>query len=138
MPPAAIAGALAFGAATKAYGSIKAGKDANEAHRYNADLTRLEGVYNQARQREAVKRLIGRQQALYQGSGVVSSQGSAQDVIRDTAVAGERDALMIRYTSELEAQGEEKLGSSAKRQGIIGGLGALVSGVADVAGVFGG
>jgi len=56
--------------------------------------------------RQRVSQLKGTQRAGFAASGVLVDSGSTQDVLEDTAVFGELDALTIRHNAATEAFGE--------------------------------
>ena len=105
------------------------------------------GAKEEASLRTKVAALKGRQKSALAASGVVLGDGSALDILGDTAALGELDALTIRSNSEREAY-EQKVNASnlaanasMKRMGadnaiIAGRIGArtsLLSGAGSIA-----
>ena len=72
-----------------------------------AEDARARGEAAERRQRLETQQLIGRQRAAAAGAGLVVDEGSALDLVADTAAAGELDALTIRTNAEREALGFE-------------------------------
>ena len=105
------------------------------------------GAKDEAALRVKVAQLKGRQKSALAASGVEIGDGSALDILGDTAALGELDALTIRSNSEREAY-EQKVNASnlaanasMKRMGadnaiIAGRIGAttsLLSGAGSIA-----
>jgi hypothetical protein len=67
-----------------------------------AEYSRLIGAMEERNFRQSIDRLRGEQRAQYSKAGVTMS-GSALDVLADTTMQGERDALAIRYGAEIKA-----------------------------------
>jgi len=114
------------GAATQAYGQVKAGKqakaqgyankDAAESQAqladYNASVADLQaldaeqrGEEEANRYRQGVRALFGEQRTGLAASGVDVGSGSALDVQADATFLGELDALTIRTNAAREAWG---------------------------------
>lgn len=114
--PLAIAGTL-----ISAAGAVQQGVAAREQAQYQsavarnnqiiaqqkAEDARLRGAEAERRRRIETAQLIGRQRASAAAAGVVVDEGSALDLVADTAAIGEQDALTIRTNAEREALGFE-------------------------------
>ena len=112
-----VAGVVVAGAALNAYASAEEASAANQALNYNASILEYnakiagikaekaeeKGVVAEARFRDQISQAIGSQRAAFASSGVVVDQGTAMDVVEETAMVGEEDALTIRYNAALEA-----------------------------------
>ena len=105
----AAAAATAAGALLSAKGQLDAGYAARKAGdaeanllEKNAGIVEEMGDYAAFRQNIKVKQVLGAGRAAYAASGVTMS-GSAMDVMRESAVAGERDRLMILYKAKTKA-----------------------------------
>ena len=105
----AAAVATAAGSLISAKGQLDAGDAARRAGNAEGDLleknaNRVEemGKYTAFRHNMKVKKVLGAGRAAYAASGVTMS-GSAMDVMRESAVEGERDRLTILYTSRVKA-----------------------------------
>lgn len=68
-----------------------------------AGLERQQGIEESRLQRMKVLQAIGSQQTAMAANGVDVTQGTALDVIEDTAAMGELDALQTRYNYERKA-----------------------------------
>ena len=73
----------------------------------NAAAARDKGDAEAAAQRIRTRQLIGRQRTSLAGSGQVVDEGSALDLVLDTAELGKMDELTIRNRAEREALGFE-------------------------------
>ena len=105
--------------AGQVFSSVSGAKAENEANEYNARLqlrnaeiaktqaadAEARGEISERQHRLQVADLKGRQRSALASSGVVVDEGSALDVIKDTAFFGEQDALTIRHNAALEAYG---------------------------------
>jgi hypothetical protein len=94
-----------------AVGAIAQGQQAKNAADYNAKVDEQNATITrqQANQREEIFRKearqnLGRQRAALAESGV-GMGGSGADIIKDSALNMELDALNIRYQGDLEARG---------------------------------
>ena len=148
--------------AISAYGSMQQGKAAKAQGRYQQQVMANNQILAQRAAKDARERgkraefeqnlktrqLIGRQQAVLAGNGVLVGQDTALDITTDTAEAGKYDALTIRSNAEREALGYEAQGVNFENQGNLarmGGdataragnmaaLGSVVGGASSVAG----
>jgi hypothetical protein len=108
----AIAGTVVSGAAnlTNAYSAYQQGKAEQSVARYQERAAQIaardaeaRGAAEEMRFRQRVSTVKGAQRAQLAASGVVLDQGSALDVLSDTAAYGELDALNIRADAQREA-----------------------------------
>lgn len=106
-----------------------------------ADDARVRAQIEEDTHRRKVQSFLGTQNAQLAASGVDLGSGSASDLVADTAMVGEIDALTIRQNAEREAflyESEGKLrsmqsrakGKAARNEG----YGSLLGGVGEVAG----
>lgn len=143
------AAALAVGGTLfNAIGSIGEGDAEYEAQQFNQRVANIQaGQIRQQtseearRQRVQSQKQLGNIKASYGASGIVSSEGSALDVLQESAANAELDNLMIKHQGEMRARSTEAegyfagmRGASAKSRGQMGAVGALLSGGANVAG----
>ena len=70
----------------------------------NAAMERQEGLEEARKQRIATLQQIGKQQTELAANGVDVGYGTSLDIIEDTAMLGELDALTIEYNSEKRAR----------------------------------
>lgn len=82
----------------------------------NADNTRQEGIEEARLQRMKNLQKVGSQQAALAANGIDVSQGTALDIVEDTAAMGELDALTTRYNAETKAQAYEAEASNFNNQ----------------------
>lgn len=113
-----------------AYGSWQAGEQAEafgksqqELNEYNAMLDKREAertlavtAYEEARHREAGEKFKARQRVGYAHAGV-TMEGTPMDMLEQTAINLEKDALSIRYGGQV---GAGELTSSAQMRRIAG------------------
>jgi hypothetical protein len=154
------AAASVIGTGVSAVGQVQAGKAAQAAGDYNAAVARnnqivaeqqaadaqRRGEVAETEQRRKVRMLTGTQRAALAASGVQLDQGTALDILGDTAAMGELDALTIRNNAEREAYGyrvqgvnfgaeaglQTMRGQSAMTSGLIGAGGTVLSGAGNV------
>ena len=116
----AVAGTVAgvAGTALGAVGNYQANKAEAAASRYkaqvaeqnrkialdNAAMERQIGLEEARRQRMSVLQEIGKKEVAFAGSGVDVGYGTALDMIEDTAMLGELDALTIEYNAEKKSK----------------------------------
>lgn len=133
--------------AMKAIGAIQAGNASKKAADYNATLMDQGAATErqQAAAREEAKRreasmILGKQTAaLAQSGGGLG--GSAADVMRQSSINAELDALTLRYEGDLRARGleanaaqERFSGDQAKYQGRMQAIGSILGGASDYMG----
>jgi hypothetical protein len=150
-----------IGTGVAAMGAMQQGKAAQAQANYQAAVARNNKIIADRQAEDAIKRgsreeasyrrqvsqLAGRQRATLAANGVVVDQGSAGDILADTAEYGELDALTIRSNAEREAYGyrvqgqnfesDARLytatGANARSAGNFGALSNLISGAGSVA-----
>lgn len=136
---------MGIGSAFSAAGAYQSGQAGAMAARYNADLAEKnavlaiqQGAEEERRSRVIARKTIGAARANYGASGV-STDGSAMDVLAESAAAAEQDALNIRNNASMkadayraEARMERLRGSAAETAGTLGALGALFGGAGSI------
>lgn len=129
------------GTAARAIGAIQQGSAARAAGDYNATMLEQSAAVErqQTAAREDAKRrearmVMGSQRAAFAQSGG-GMGGSAADVMQQSAINAELDALTLRYEGDLRARGmqteaasERFAGRQAQRQGYFGAAGSILSG----------
>lgn len=139
----AIPAAILTGTAISAYGSIREGQAVDAASQYNAQVAENNALQaiDQATEEERRHRILARKQlgamrAGYGASGI-EVDGSALDVLEDSAATAERDALTIRYGGQVRAQGfrnearlERFRGSNARTQSYLTAASTVLFGAA--------
>lgn len=119
-------GMYAQGQQAKQMGEYQAVVAANNAITagYNADIqeraasdAEARGRIEEQQQRLRVKQAIGQQRSALAASGVQVDTGSALDVVADTSMFGEMDALTIRSNAEREAYGNRVNAFNYRAQG---------------------
>jgi hypothetical protein len=150
MGAATLAVVSLIGAGISARGQQQAGKYANAVAQQNArfadqaasDAIRR-GREEAAIHRSRVRQVIGSQKAGFAAAGVETESGSALDVLSDTALLGELDALTIENNAAREAWGLRTQGFNylaqgrlARLQGRYGAAGTAISGAAGAVGTY--
>ncbi len=130
------------GAAVSAIGAIQQGNAAQAASNYNAARMEQNAAIEreQANQREEAKRretrlLLGAQRAAFAQSGG-GMGGSAADVMQQSAINAELDALTLRYEGEMRARGMESEAAAerfsnrqSQQSGLLTGAASVLSGI---------
>lgn len=144
--------------ALSAFGQIAQGNAQQAAANYNAQVSEMNakiadqqakdaierGKQEEQHKRMATAQLEGKQKAAMAATGLDLSFGSPLDTLVDTAELGEKDALTIRTNTYREAYShnvqaanlrnqaslQRMEGSAAKKAGIIGAVGTVLSGAA--------
>jgi hypothetical protein len=130
----------------QAAGSIQQGQAARSAANYNAQVAennaaaaRAQAAENARRQRVMNKKALGSIRAGYGASGV-TLEGSPLDVLEESAMNAELDALSIEHAGLVRALGfqndaalERFGGRNASRAGYMGAAAALLGGGARIA-----
>lgn len=105
-----------------AFAQHKQGEDTNANAQTQAMLGRLEGqnaeqaaLSQEATQRRSAREFLGRQSAAFAQAGV--GAGSSTDVMKDSSVDAELDALNIRYRGQLTKYGYDYNSQSALAEG---------------------
>ena len=148
-----------IGTVANVIGGINQANQQADAYRYQAQVAEnnriieewkaqdaLErGAEEEAQDRRRTQRLLGQQRAVSAASGFRIDEGSNLDILGDTALFGELDALNIRDNAERESFGYRLNASnfasqaSAKRQsarnagrnGLFGAVGTVLTGIGD-------
>lgn len=122
----------------------------NDISKYNqrrldneATATRNKGTEAENRQREATAQLQAKQRAQIAAQGTALDSGSAADIVEDTRILGEADALRIRsnfadQAAALTDQGEliRNQGKNAASVGKFNFGASLLKGAGSVAGAW--
>jgi hypothetical protein len=102
----------------------------------NAVLTRQQSAEDERRARVMGRKMLGDARTAYASSGV-QMEGSALDVLQESAANAELDALTIRYKGEVAARGYENeanfrrsAGNKAMDAGYLSAAGSLMAGAA--------
>lgn len=146
-----IAAALAASAATvSAVGSIRQGQAASNAANFNAAVAKQnadiaggqEVAASEALQRNQARKL-GSMTAAYGASGVQMADGSAADVLGESARMASLDQATLRYNYDLKKRGYNVEGELARANGensrtasYFNAMGSMLSGGSKVAGYF--
>ncbi len=146
------------GVILSALGLLEGGRAARAKSRYqakvsvaNAKSAEMEAEYakdiahkKEGEQRQKTKRFAAKQRAAMASSGLVVGAGSFGDILADTALIGEVDALAIRHEGELAAWRAREQAKQFSTQGalysagakdfssIIGAGGTLLTGLSEV------
>lgn len=97
----------------------------------NAKVQRQQGIEEARLQRIKAASTIGSQKTAMAANGVDVTQGTAVDVIADTAAIGELDALQTQYNYEMKARGYEAQAGNFQNQAnldVISGKNAYTAG----------
>ena len=135
------AGAAVASALASAGGAVYSGIEQKKAADYNADVADAnakaaedKAAYDEKMHRESVRKILASQRALYGKSGI-STEGSPLLVMEDSAIAGEMDALAIRYGGDIAAAQQRSSanllrmqGKQARTAGYIGAGSTLLAG----------
>lgn len=115
------------------YSSVQQGKQARAAAAYQEAVARNNKIYaeraaqdaeargkqQEEQQRIQTQQMIGRQRAALASNGVLVDEGTSLDLIGDTAMFGELDALNIRGNAQREALGYRQAGSNFDQQAYL-------------------
>lgn len=82
---------------------------------YEGDLAKDAAFRAEANQRRQVSLMLGRQRAVMAASGLAVGVGTFGDILAETAIRGEVDAMAVRYEGEI-AQYRKKLEARSLRQ----------------------
>ena len=97
----------------------------------NANVQRQQGIEEARLQRIKAASTIGAQKTAMAANGVDITQGTAVDVISDTAAMGELDALQTQYNYEMKARSYEAQAGNFENQAnldVISGKNAYKAG----------
>lgn len=145
-------------------GMIQQGKATAASNRYNAQVSEMNakiadkaakdtlerGKIEEQKQRQKTAQIMGQQTAGMAASGLDLSFGSPLDLLVDTAVMGEMDALTIRSNAYREERDIRQQGANYRGQagmqrasadsalsgGFLGGVGTLLGGGAKAAAYY--
>jgi hypothetical protein len=140
----------AAAAAASATASIKSGQAQRAAANYNAavaknnaTMARQQSEYDAQRIRDRNRRLAASQAAIYGKSGVDITSGSAADVIYDSAIQGEFDALAALYSGRTQAASQTSRaqllqfeGQTASNAGTMSAIGASLQGASNATSLY--
>lgn len=118
-------GAGALSTLFGALGALEQGKMQRSMARINARMNEMKaedaierGQEAEKNYRQQIKQLIGKQKSSYAAQNVdLSTGGSAEDVVAQTAEIGEQDAMQIRINAMREAFGYRIGASNLQTQG---------------------
>ena len=136
--------AIIAATAVKALGAIQQGNAAKGAANYNAGILeqnaaneRQQAGAREDAQRRRAAMVLGTQRAAFAQSGG-GMGGSAADVMEQSAINAELDALTLRYEGDLRARGmqaeatsERFAGKQAQRAGYFQAAGSILGGIGD-------
>ena len=139
-------GLIAAGTALSAGGALQQGLAQSAASKYNAKIAennataaQQQADFSEKLQRERSARALASQRVAIGKSGV-TREGSALDVLAESAAEAEMDARAIRYGGELESNAyraqaalDKHSAKMAKMGGYIGAGTALFSGLTSMA-----
>jgi len=134
------------GAAVSAYGTYASGQAQAQSYRNqaayaerNALMENQKGTYDLTRQSDANDRQLASMRGQYLSSGI-ALDGSAVDVLSDSATQASLDEQAIKYGTKVRSDNsmfEAKLArsnaKSASAGGMLGALGTMVGGLAQTA-----
>jgi hypothetical protein len=86
----------------------------------NAAMERQAGLEEARRQRIATLQMIGKQKTSLAANGVDVAYGTSLDIIEDTSMMGELDAMMIEYDAEKKARNYEIQANNFQNDAILG------------------
>lgn len=133
----------AAGSAIDAFASVDEGNSKNEAAKLNAGMAIQNAIFSrqQAAEEERKFRVVARKhmgsmRAGLAASGLSSTEGSALDVLSESAATAELDALSIKHAGEMKAAGymldaarQQQLGQTASENGYMGAGVSLLGGM---------
>ena len=123
------------------YGSYRAGRDAEDAYKYNEKVAKREAAYQKQRTKYLLEqhktetaKLKGYQRTGFAKAGVKGGQGTPLEVLQDTDRLAAIDANIIRYGGEIradsalkEAKMYRKAGRSEMRAGWLNAAGSILT-----------
>lgn len=133
---------MASGSVISAIGQNEQGKYQQQVANNNAiiqerlakDAIKRGGI-DEAQHRDKVAQFKAKQRASMAASGISIDSGSAEDILNDTTMMGELDALTIRNNAEREAFGHRAgaanqiaQGQLSRTSGKYGAMGTILSG----------
>lgn len=140
------AGLQIVGTAVSVIGQLSQGDAKSQAAEYNAQTaeslanqTQLQGIEQARRVRVNALKTIGEAKANYGASGV-QLEGSALDILQESAQNATLDALNVKYQSDLkafayrrDAGSQRAAGENAKTASVYGAAASLLTGGANIA-----
>lgn len=126
---------MAAGSALSFMGGLSGASAAKRIAKMNAQLIKWEGNLEVVRHRREARMLVGAQTAAYAKGGVLTTEGTAADVIQDTAIKAESDALAMKYSYKQRAKITRKGGSAQARSMTFGAIGGLFSSAGSIIGM---
>lgn len=131
-----------IGMAVSAMSAISQASQQKNAANYNAQIaeqnataSRQAASANAERQKRSAERQLGSMQAGYSASGVSSSEGSALDILSQSARDAELDYQTILHGGEMQARGyqntanlERSRAANAMSSGYMSAAGTLIGG----------
>lgn len=137
--------AMGVGSAFQAVGAFRQGEAEAMAGEYNAqvaeqnsEMSRIQGIEDERRQRIQGAKALGSTRAAYGASGV-TLEGSPLDVLEESARNAEMDALTVRHQGEMrtaaykqEAEMSRIRGATAKANSFWTGASSLLMGAGQV------
>lgn len=141
------AGIALLGAAVGGYSAYQSGQATKDVNEYNAEMQKRaaddalqRGAIEAADKRQQTRQLIARQHAAQAASGFDTSQGTALDIMTETAGMGELDALKILNNAQRQASGlkasadlETFKGDAAANAGKLNAAGSILTGASTAA-----
>jgi len=121
------------GTVVSAYGQYGKGKAEQRAYEYNAEVALQKSKFEEEASRKKSKYLLGKQRLLYAKAGVDISAGSPLAMMAYTAGEAEKEAQMIGWGGETEAEKQRMYGKAAARAGEIGGISTFLTGLGTAA-----
>lgn len=114
----------------------------------SAEQAAYRGLLDLSAHYQKVGALIGAQRAAFAGAGVRVDMGTPAQVVEETALAGEQDAMMLRYNTALESwakrhqawdwKAKSKLLRASASSPFLAAAGPFLSGAAQFGGLYAG
>lgn len=121
--------ASVVGTAASAYGQYAKGRTEQSVRESNAEIVLQKSKFEEEKSRKKSKYLMGTQRMLYAKAGVDISSGSPLAVMAYTAQEAGKEAGMIAWGGETEAEQQRAAGRAAERAGKIGGVSTFLTGL---------
>ena len=147
MEPATMSLLLSAGGGTMSFlGGLEAAEAAEEAGEYNAQtaeekarIARWEGNLQVRAQQRTAAKVLGTARATYANSGVQSGEGSALDILQESAANAAFDKIMIETDTNIKVAGltsqaaiSRYEGSVRKTSGQLSAAGSLLTTAGDI------
>lgn len=144
---AALAVVSAAVGAYSAYSSAEAQSDASKysaaVARNNAMVAQQQAEFDAQQIRDKNRRLVSAQRAAFAASGVDPNSGTPQDVMNDSSIQGEMEALAAIYTGRTSANAhtaqarlDDSRAGYAQSAGMVGVGSSLLTGASGVVGAY--